>query len=421
MHKIWTLIKREYKETVYKKSFIFMTILTPVLMIALSVVPSLLMRLDSGKQVKLHIIDQSGFIYQPLTAALQDTLKDGRPKYVFTAIETANSDSAALLEGEKAQIKNEQADAVLYIPASVVEKGKVEFYAKNVADFSMNRVLNSGITKIVVDHRIKSSGMDPETIGALTKSIDMSTIKITKEGKESERSFMDEYFSTFVFIMILYMTLILHGSTIMRSIIQEKSSRIIEVLLGSSNPFQLMAGKIIGHGSVGLTQYVLWAAFGIGLVLFGGSMLPVSDKFFSFEPQIFLYFILFYLLGYLLYSSLFSAIGAISNSDQEAQQLIFPVIMLLIVPIMMLGIMVKAPDSTLITTLSMIPFFSPIMMFARINIANPPLLQVLGSIAILIVSIIIVIWLVARIFRVGILMYGKRPTLPEIIKWFTYK
>lgn len=398
-----------------------MTLLTPLLMIAMGVIPSLLISLETEEEAKINIIDQSQFIYTQLAQTLQDTMENGELKYVLREIKSESSDITNILQDQKSLIEKEEINALLVIPDNVVEEGKLDFYSKNVANFDLNRVLRSNISKIVIDHRLNQSGLDPAVINDLTKGLQMTTIKITKGGKESERGFLDEYFSTFIFILILYMTLIFSGSAIMRSIIQEKTSRIIEVLLGSANPFQLMAGKIIGQGSVGLTQYIIWSVFGILLVLYGGNVMPLSAKYFSFSPTIFIYFILFYLLGYLFYASLFSAIGAITNSDQESQQLIFPVIMFLIVPLMMLGVLVKNPDSTLITTMSMIPFFSPIMMFGRINISNPPFIEVAGSILILIVSIVFLIWIVSKIFRVGILMYGKRPTLPEIIKWFSYK
>ena len=421
MRKIWTLIKREYKEAVYKKSFLIMTLITPLLMIAMGVVPSLLISLETEEEVKINVIDQSHFIYPRLVQTLQDTMKNGDLKYQLSGVRTDTTDMATILNMQKSLIQNEDINALLVIPEDVVSEGKLDFYSKNVANFDLNRVLQNNISKIVIDHRLNQSGLDPAVINDLTKGLHMSTIKISKSGKESERGFLDEYFSTFIFILILYMTLIFSGSAVMRSIIQEKTSRIIEVLLGSANPFQLMAGKIIGQGSVGLTQYIIWSVFGILLVIYGGNVMPLSEKYFSFSPTIFIYFVVFYLLGYLFYSALFSAIGSITNSDQEAQQMIFPVIMFLIVPLMMLGVLVKNPDSTLITTMSMIPFFSPIMMFGRINISNPPFIEVAGSIIILILSIILVIWIVSKIFRVGILMYGKRPSLPEIIKWFSYK
>ncbi len=416
MNKIFALIKREYKDSVYKKSFIIMTLLTPLIMVALGVVPSLLMQLDTGKQVKLNIIDQSGFVATPLRSALTDTLPDGRAKYLLTILSPASNQ-----DEQKELIRTETINGLIVIPATVADSAKVEFYSKNVADFSLNRSIRSAIQKIVMDHRILESGLNADLISDITKSLNLTTIKISKEGTESKRGFTDEYFTTFIFVLILYMSLIMYGTSIMRSIVQEKNSRIIEVLLASAKPFQLMAGKIFGQGSVGITQYLIWALFGIGMIFYGGNVLPISTKYFNFAPSLFVYFVVFFILGYLIYAIMYSAIGAISNSDQEAQQMSMPVILMLIVPIMMLGYLVKAPDSTLSVTLSLIPFFSPIIMFARINLSNPPLIEVLGSIGILIVTILFLVWFVARIYRVGILMYGKRPTLPEIVKWMRYK
>ena len=207
----------------------------------------------------------------------------------------------------------------------------------------------------------------------------------------------------------------------MRSIILEKSTRIVEVLLSTTSAFKMMTGKILGQGFVGITQYVIWAIFGIMLVLYGNRVLPVSSEYLNFAPSIFIYFVVFYILGYFVYAILFSAIGAMVNTDQEGQQISFPIIMLLVVPIMILGLVVKNPDSTIVTIFSLIPFFSPIIMFARINLTSPGMLEIGGSILILIFTIILLIWLVAKIYRVGILMYGKRPNLPEIIKWMRIK
>jgi len=392
-----------------------MTLLTPLIMVALAVVPSLLMQLDSGKQVKLHIIDHSGFVARPLTAAFTDTLADGGAKYVVTVLDT-NVDP----EKEKILIRDESINGLIITPANVADSGRIEFFAKNVADYSLNRSIRSNIEKIVIDHRIRKSGLDPEIIGTLTEPLHLKTIKISKEGTESERGFTDEYFSTFIFVLILYMSLIMYGTSIMRSIVQEKTSRIVEVLLASANPFQLMAGKIFGQGSVGITQYLIWAIFGIGMIFYGGSVMPISTKYFNFPPSLFIYFVVFFILGYLIYAIMYSAIGAISNSDQEAQQMSMPVILMLIVPIMLLGYLVKSPDSTLSVVLSLIPFFSPIIMFARINLSNPPIIEVLGSIGILIVTIIFLVWVVAKIYRVGILMYGKKVNYKELWKWLRY-
>lgn len=421
MNKIFTIIKREYKEAVFKKSFIIMTLLTPLLMIALSVIPSLLLMMESEEAMRLHVVDQSGIVFGPLQLALDDTLKDGKSKYALMLISESSPDIQTAIDDQKLLVETETIHGLLYIPANILEELEFEFFAKNVANIDINRHLENSISKIVSDYKVQQSGLDPTLIKELTKRVNLKTIKIAKGGEESERGFLEEYFSTFIFVMILYMTLILYGTAIMRSIVQEKTTRIVEVLLSGVNPFQLMAGKILGQGSVGLTQYLIWAVFGIVLVFYGGRVMPMAGDYFNFSPEIFIYFVVFFVLGYFIYSALYAAIGALCNTDQEAQQMSFPVVMLLIVPILVFSMVVKNPNSTASLVLSLIPFFSPIIMFARINLTTPALYEILAAIGLQVITIIILIWLVAKIFRVGILMYGKRPSMPEIAKWLRYR
>jgi ABC-2 type transport system permease protein len=178
-----------------------------------------------------------------------------------------------------------------------------------------------------------------------------------------------------------------------------------------------MTGKILGLGAVGLTQVIVWAAMGIGFVVFGSTFNLEAAKSMNLNPEIFIYFAIFYILGYFVFATMYAGVGAVSNSDQELQQLSMPIIFMLIIPILLIGMMVKNPDGPVITALSYIPFFSPIVMFTRINLAAPPMLNIIFSILIIIAAIFILIWIVSKIYRVGILMYGKRPTLPEMIKW----
>ena len=416
MNKIWTIIKREYKETVFKKSFIIMTVLTPLLMVGVSVLPALLMTVQSEDQVTIHVLDNSHRIYPRLGHILTDTLKNGQKRYKLIHIQAVNNFEAFMKE-EKQKIGKGEIYGLLFIPSDIMDHGTFEFYAKNVANVAINRSIRNAVNQLVTRYKIERSGLSPDLVKELTRQVEMKTVKITKEGLVKERGFMDEYFSTFVLVMILYMSLLLYGAAIMRSIVEEKSKRIVEVLLSQSNPFQLMAGKILGLGAVGITQYLIWISFGIGLIFFGGRIMPVSTKYFNYSPEIFIYFVLFYILGYLIFSVLYAGVGALSNTDREAQQLSMPIILFLIVPIMFIGYIIQNPDTNLSIGLSLFPLFSPILMFARINLADPGMVQILASILILIVSIIVLIWVVAKIFRVGILMYGKRPSLPEIIRW----
>jgi len=315
----------------------------------------------------------------------------------------------------------EEIDGFIHLPAKVIDAAEFEFYARNVGNFDLNRQIHNAVNEILVDHRIKMSNLDRGIISSLMRESELRTVKITKSAEEREGGFVQEYFSTFTFVMILYITIIIYGMYTMRSIIQEKNSRVIEILLSSANSFQLMVAKIIGLGSVGFTQYLIWSLFGIGLLLYGSSFVEASNEWFSFSPMLFIYFIIFFILGYFFYATIYAGIGAITNSEQEAQQLSFPVVLLIVLPIIMMTFIVRNPDSTTAVILSLIPFFSPIIMFARVNILSPPLIEIWGAIIILILCILILMWIVARIYRIGILMYGKRPTLPEVIKWIKAK
>ncbi len=418
MHKIFTVIKREYKEAVFKKSFIILTLLMPVIMIAMAVLPGLLLMIESKKQTQVHVIDQSGWLYEGLKQSLNDTLKNGKPKFLLTYIEVTPTNFEEILNHEKEQIKAEEIDVLLIIPQNIDSLGTATLYARNVGDFDLIHRFKTTISELVSNHRLMLSGLEPDFVNQLIKPVELETYKIVKGREESKSGFMDEYMTTFVFIFIIYMTIILYATSIMRSIIQEKNSRIIETILSGTNSFQFMAGKILGQGAVGLTQYAIWVVVGVALFFASGNFLPNAS--FTISPVTFFYFVLFYILGYFLFSTIYAAIGAMVNSEQEAQGLITPVVMLLVVPLVLIGMIVKDPNSTLITSLSFFPFFTPIIMFARINLANPPLFQIILSIVIVLLSIIALIWLTSKIFRVGILMYGKRPTLPEIIKWIKY-
>ncbi len=418
MRKIITIIKREYKEAVFKKSFLILTLLMPVLMIGMAVLPSLLVMMETKKPFRVHVIDQAGWVFEPLRQSLNDTLKTGKPKFVLSRIDFEQKNFAELLKEEKELIKAEQIDVLLVIPKNIDSISVADLYARNVGDFDMVSRFKNTLSTLVSNHRLLASGLEPELINKLIKPVKLETTKVMRGRKESKGGFMSEYMTTFVFIFIIYFTIIIYATAIMRGIIQEKNSRIVETILSGTNARQFMTGKILGQGAVGITQYAIWVSVGLALVFASGKFLPVRS--FTISPNTFLYFILFYILGYFLYSTLYAAIGAMVNSEQEAQSLVTPLVFLLVIPLVMIGMIVKDPNSTVVTALSLIPFFSPIIMFARINLANPPVFQIVLSIVLLILTIAVLIWLVAKIFRVGILMYGKRPTFPEIIRWIKY-
>jgi ABC-2 type transport system permease protein len=412
MDKVLTIVKREYKLAVYKKSFIIITLLAPLLMIGLGTIPTILTMMDTGKAVTIDVADSSNVIYEKLSSTLNDTLKNGKKRFVFN-----NVGASSNTEQLKAKILAEKVDGLITIPQNFINDGSFSYYAKNVADIGFTKRIERTLYNIVKDIRISENNIPTELISKITKPVSITTIKVLEGAKEAKKGFMQEYLATLIFVLILYMSMIMYGATIGRSIIEEKTGRIIEVLLSSASPFQLMTGKILGLGAVGLTQVIVWAAMGIGFVVFGSTFNLEAAKSMNLNPEIFIYFAIFYILGYFVFATMYAGVGAVSNSDQELQQLSMPIIFMLIIPILLIGMMVKNPDGPVITALSYIPFFSPIVMFTRINLAAPPMLNIIFSILIIIATIFILIWIVSKIYRVGILMYGKRPTLPEMIKW----
>jgi len=220
-------------------------------------------------------------------------------------------------------------------------------------------------------------------------------------------------------VMVLYVTVLLYGVNVMRSILEEKTSRIMEVMLSTASAKELMAGKILGVGAVGLTQVAIWAGtalvFSAGPLAAGAALLKGV-----LSIKLLIFFALYFLLGYVLYSTLCAAVGSMVNSEQEAQQLQFLIMMPMILSVIMIMQIFQHPNSPLAFWGSLFPFTAPLVMFTRIAMQEPPMWQIGLSIVLMVATIYGMIWLCGRIYRVGILMYGKKPTLPEIVKWIKY-
>jgi ABC-2 type transport system permease protein len=420
-----TILRREYISRVKTKGFILGTILIPVFMVAVTVLPALLTLLKTEDQRRIAVLDMSGEVYDSLTGLLDDSTEAGKRKFDLHRIE-ANAETVDTVKNSLSDdIDKEKLDSYIYIPADILQSSKAEFYGRIVSNFQENERIQDAISRIVTETRIKESGLDPEAVKRLTRRVDLVTFKVGPGGKEEE----DRGYSfalAYGLAMFLYMAMFIYGAIILRSVIEEKSSRVIESVISSVKPFHLMAGKIFGVGAVGLTQFLIWtvalgliSAYGLqvaGMMAPGvkGTTLP------SMPVGVLVAFITYFILGYFLYATLYAAIGAMVNSEQEAQQLQWPLVILIIIPIMFIMFIIQNPGSQTSIILSMIPFFAPIIMLARIVVQMPPLWEILLSMFIMAATIFGAIWVVGKIYRVGVLMYGKRPNLPEIIKWIRY-
>jgi ABC-2 type transport system permease protein len=389
------------------------------------IVPIVLSVMTVEQQETIAVLDASGEVYSGLEKKLNDVrLKDGSLRYILEEYRMSD-DLAELRERLNQKVLKKELSGYLYLPANIASAGGAEFVSENVSDFEKTQNIRSALNSVIIEERLKGAAIDPQLVGSLMMPVSLTTHKVTTRGVEEDTggTFLISYF----LVLILYMTLIFYGQAIMRGVIEEKSSRVVEIVLSSLKPFQLMAGKIVGIAAVGFTQYAIWSLFGLALATKGralaSSAFPQMDAFKipTIPPYVFIYFVIYFVLGYFLYSTLFAAIGSMVSNEKEAQQLMMPVIMLLVIPLLVIVFVMRSPDSTLSVTLSLIPFFAPMLMLLRICIMLPSFVQILGSIVLLIAAILAMIWISGKIYRVGILMYGKPPRLPEIFKWLRYR
>lgn len=415
MRKLFKIAKREYLDRVRRKSFLIGTILGPILMGGMIIVPGLLFSITAGEHVTMAVIDMADSLYSDFSAALDDTLKDGTKMFLLKKAEIDGQSFEALKEELKSQVTGGLLDGYLVIPKDIIKSGNATFYGKKVSNVTTLERIEKALNRVVMAKRLARHGMQYDAVQKMMEKVKLETVQITK-GEEKKSDFENKFQTSFIFIMILYMTILMWGVAVERSIIEEKNNRIVEVLLSSVRPFDILGGKILGVGAVGLTQYAIWAVFTGALAVYALST-GMFAQFVSFTWVTLLYFMLYYLLGFLFYSTIFAGIGSICNTDQEAQQLQTPVVMALAFTIIIPIAIMQKPDGLFATVVSMIPFFTPIVMFMRINVLTPPAWQIALSVLIMLVSIYIAGLISAKIFRVGILMYGKRPQIKEVMKW----
>jgi ABC-2 type transport system permease protein len=420
MHNTWLIIRREYVERIRSKAFIIMTLLMPVFMGSTILIPALLSNMKSGVTRRIVLVANSPEIAEAvqkelLTPPANASEKKTAPRY---QLEFDSNTSEAERDKLRQEISDGKIDGFLWLSDSDLANRKVVYSAKDVTDFGEGIELRNAVHSAVVKRQLGQKGMNEADVESVLKPIDFDSVRIEK-GKEGA-SGIAVFLVSFTMVMLLYVNVLVYGFAVMRSIIEEKTSRILEVLLSSVTAKQLLAGKIIGVGAIGLTQALIWlavaAAFSVPGMMTARSMLSNVHI-----PTVgIIAFAVFFLLGYFLYSTMYAGLGAMVNSDQEAQQVQWPAMLPIIFSIVLATPVLQHPNSPLAFWTSMVPFFAPILMFVRIMAETPPLWQIALSIALLLLTAWGLLGLSSRIYRVGILMYGKRPTLPELRRWLRY-
>ena len=448
MNKSFLILKREYLTRVKKKSFIILTLLIPVMMAAFTVLPAYLATMDDTQQRTIAV-------YDPTSLILDKMENQGYTKFHYIPQQQYNE--------LKKDFKSNQYYALLVIPENILTTNQAQLISDKQITFDIKNLVSNKIETIIENEKrqqvINESGMPDleKKLAATTTHIELNTIKLGEKGEAVKSSTEMAMAIGYAAGFLIYMFVLLYGTMVMRGVMEEKSSRIVEVIISSVKPFQLLFGKIVGIGLVGLTQIALWIILGTAIstgatffmgggaaaagihaqdIMSGGQAmgqmaapnaahgnvaLDIIQMIGNLNlPLIFFALFFYFIAGFLLYASLFGAIGSAVDSDEDAQQMMFPIMMPLIFSIIMLFPVVKNPEGALAFWVSMIPFTSPVIMMVRIPFGVPAW-QIILSMSILVATIFGTIWMAGKIYRTGILMYGKKVTLKEIVKWLFYK
>jgi len=414
LHRIWLLAKREYLQRVRSRSFLVTTAIIPLFMFLVGVVPSKLATMRRTGTVKILVASDDSKLAEEFKRQLDRRSQSSGTTYDVDMRPVPNSEPASERQKLEAEANQRGFDGVLWLTTDALEQQHVSYATRSATDFMLIGSLRSAVVLAAAKYRLAKRGVNDENFeGILRMELETTSLEPGGARAGGEASFLTALF----LVLILYMSVLVNGMAVMRSVLEEKTSRVMEVMLAVVTPRELMAGKITGVAAVGLTQIVIWAALAMLLGSPGIAAAKAAGTQFPLSWSMVLYFALFYLLGYLLYSAMYAAVGAAMGSEDEAQQWHLIVAMPIIVAIAIVLLIYRQPNSTLSVVLSLIPFFAPILMFLRTTLQQPPLWQMALCIGLLIATIYLMLQACAKIYRVGILMYGKRPTLPEMLKW----
>lgn len=409
MQKILTIVRWEYFTRIRSKWFIISTVVFPVIVVISMILPSVLMTSEESEYKIVGLIDETRLLAEQLESQLgaEYRLKDGSPKYqviVFkdTDTERAKSQAAALLDSS---IIN----SYLVIPADVWDSSRVYYYARNIGNFRDQSELDRTVSRLIRSYKMQNAGLSSHLIKQVLSPIDFKVMQVTTGGKEKEGSEYLGYLMPIIFVLMLFFSIFTSAQILMRSVLTERSNRLVEILLSSVSPTELMSGKIIGLGLLGLTQLLIYLFLAYFVSSYKGLEL--------FNLTTTAIFLIYFVLGYLVYAAIFATLGAIFDNEQDAQSAVSIFSLITILPLILASYVISHPQSLTTIILSFIPIMTPFFMILRLGIFMPPLWELLGTMGILLISVWLLMLAAGKVFRVAILIWGKRPTLPEIWQW----
>lgn len=421
MDKVFAVMKREYMERVRSRWFIMATVFGPVLMGVLLFLPGWLAKRSQsrGDATDIVIIDASG---SALGNRVADALvAGGGSRPVVRVVEPS-----AIVQAESTATKEviaKQTQGYLLVDALTVAGERARYSGRNASTLPDMRRIQEGVRAAVLGLRFEQAGLDAQRVQMLSKiKLEMTTERLSERGRGGGGE--NSVFLAYGVAMLLYMSIVLYGQAIMMGVIEEKTQRVAEVVVASISPEKLLAGKVLGVGSVGLTQQVVWIGSAIAMLQLKGPIanaLGITNVSTIALPTVSiatgLSLLVFFLLGYMLFATMFAAAGSMVSSTQDAQQVATPLTLLIVPSVLLLTPVLMEPNGSMARIFTIIPFTAPILMPVRMSLTNVPLVEVLASIVLLVLCCLGAMWVAARIYRVGVLMYGKKPSMAEVARW----
>jgi ABC-2 type transport system permease protein len=413
MTNTWLIVKREYIERVRSKAFVFMTLLVPgIMLIAFGAVFFTTARAGANQNIAIASNDAD------LAMQVRDSLarSEAAPIHAVVVAPATQAERDALI----AQVSNKHLDGYVWLGVKPGGEPDVQYDSRSSSDLFVKSRIQEAVSNAEMRSQLKARGLPPAEVDRLMAQVDVSSGEI-KNGRVVSSDTDSSFWIGYIMVFLLYFSITYYSMNVARSVIQEKTSRIFEVMLATVKPEEMMAGKMLGVGAAGLTQIALWIVIALLAVaataLSHGALPPMHLKVSLAQLAA---FCVYFLLGFALYSAAAAAAGACFNAESEVQQLSFVLVMPMFVAVMSYAYILSSPNAAYSVVLSMLPPTAPLAMFLRITAQTPPWWQIAISLALMVLAIYAMVWIAARIYRVGILMYGKRPTLPELLRWLKY-
>jgi len=430
MKKFLAVVKREYVQRVRAKMFIVSTVLLPLVMSLFAVVPAIIVNIKTPP-MRVAVVDQTGKLYGQLKEALNSddanqesndnaNQQSGRRfgRFILQEVNATGQSVEQLRADLNQRLHDRQLEGYLILPPDFLQTGQVEFFNRIPGDLFSQGILRTALNRAVREQRLIEAKVDSKTRQGLFQPVSVQSVKVGDGG--AERDSGGSFVLVFGVGFVMYLAILMYGQIVLGAIIEEKETRIAEILFSSVKPFTLMMGKLVGVSLVALTQLAIWGLAFSAFALFGAGVLasrgmPASIPSIPFSHYV--YFALFFLLGYFIYATIYALVGSMVTTAQEGGQLAMPIILILVISFYLFLPVSRSPDSSFSFWVSMLPFSAPVAMLVRIVTQTPPVWQIALSLLIGFSTVFVIMWIASRVYRVGMLMYGKRASIPEAWRW----